>query len=703
MRSRWSDAEARKLVDRYGAAHGEDLAVRVYSSRLIGSHRDLVLHGGGNTSVKRRTRDLLGEDLDVVHVKGTGQDLAMIEPRGLPALELQPLLRLRQVERLNDLDLVNQLRIRLLDADAPTPSIETLLHAFLPHRFVDHTHADAFLVLGNQPDGEDLLREALGDRVVILPWIMPGFPLAKAVASAFEQNEGCEAIALLGHGIFTFGDDARGTYEQMVSVVDRVETFIAGRIGRKNTMTSAVDGIDRAAIQRRAGDAMPVLRGALALHTDGRYGGVFRRAVGEWRGADELVAFSRHPQCKALLDQGPLTPDHLIRTKGRYLFLEPEQALDPAACREAVQEYVLDYVAYFERHKGRMAEPPLMVAPIPRVVVVRGAGVFAFGGDKDAAVVAADIAEHTLAAKSVGQALGRFQSLPEADLFDMEYWSLQQAKLGGKAEPLLAGQIALVTGAAGAIGWGICDALLGAGAHVFATDSDALRLERLREKLLSVHDDARVRSAAMDVTDPDHVAAAFRECCLAFGGLDILVPNAGIAHVSKIADMDAHKFARVVEVNLQGTLNVLTQAARIFEHQQTGGSVVIQASKNVFDPGAGFGAYSASKAGVHQLGRIAALELAELGVRVNMINADAVFGDEDMPSGLWEQVGPDRMKARNLDPQGLRDFYRQRSLLKVSVLPAHVGEAVVFFAAGRTPTTGATLPVDGGIPGAFPR
>jgi NAD(P)-dependent dehydrogenase (short-subunit alcohol dehydrogenase family) len=336
------------------------------------------------------------------------------------------------------------------------------------------------------------------------------------------------------------------------------------------------------------------------------------------------------------------------------------------------------------------------------VVLVEGAGLFAFGTTKKDAVIAADIAEHTVRAKALAHACGGYEELGQPALFEMEYWSLEQAKLG-KAAPLpLAGQVALVTGAGGAIGVGIAARIVAAGGNVVLADLDAARLGRALARLRR---NAPLASASvvMDVTREESVRAGFAEACRLFGGVDIVVPNAGIAAVAGVDELTLEEWRRVQGVNLDGTFLVVREGARLLKRQGTGGSIVISASKNVFDPGARFGAYSASKAAAHQLGKVAALELAEHGIRVNMINADAVFGDEEFPSGLWEQVGPDRMRARGLDPAGLRAYYRDRNLLKLEVRAEHVGNAVVFFASCATPTTGATLPVDGGISGAFPR
>jgi len=703
VQNRWDEGEAAEVVAWCKDACQRDLALRVYTSRLIGQDPDLVLHGGGNCSVKTTVRDLLGDEVRVLRVKGSGWDMAEIEPAGLPAVRLAPLVRLRALDGLTDEQMVNQLRTQLLDASAPTPSVETLLHAFLPHTYVDHTHADAILILANQPDGEAVLREALGEDVVVLPWIMPGFPLAKAVAAAYEAHPDCHGIALGKHGLFTFGDDARTSYEQMIALVDRAERFVASRLAAPAALLCPQNGLpDEATAAGLCATVLPVVRGAVAIR-DGASGSVTQRLVAEWRGAEDLRAFSAHPACRDVLAQGPLTPDHVIRTKGRYLVLGRDEAADPERCKQAVAAYAGSYTEYFEANRGRFPAGLTMLDPMPRVAIVEGLGLIGLGADKRAAVVAADIAEHTLRAVASASALERYVALTPAELFDMEYWSLEQAKIGKRKPSLLGGQVALITGAAGACGVGVARALLGEGAEVVLTDVNRSELERVRGKLAAEHGAAHVVAVSADVCDVEQVRAAFDTACRSFGGIDIVVPNAGIAVVQEIEHTDPAAFRKVIDVNLLGTLTVLKEAVRVFRAQGTGGSVVIQASKNVFAPGAGFGAYSASKAGAHQLGKIAAMEFAPLGVTVNMVNADAVFGDDDVPSGLWREVGPGRMKARGLDPEGLRAYYRNRSLLKREVRPEHIGRAVVFFASGATPTTGATLPVDAGIPGAFPR
>jgi rhamnose utilization protein RhaD (predicted bifunctional aldolase and dehydrogenase)/NAD(P)-dependent dehydrogenase (short-subunit alcohol dehydrogenase family) len=695
MENRYDEKDAQSFVEKYPKAPPE-LALRVYTSRLLGRESDLVLHGGGNTSVKAVVNNVLGEKLEVLFIKGSGWDLAAIEPPGLPALDLAYLRKLRRLEALSDEEMVNQFRTHLLDAASPNPSIETLVHAFLPAKFIDHTHADAVVTLTHQQGAEKLLHEAMGPNIGILPFIMPGFPLAKAMAELNEQQPHLECIVLMHHGLFTFGEDARTAYDRMIDYVSRAEAFLA----RANNPA----GRNVAALAPAPEVVLPLLRGALSLPDE--EGGSKHFAL-ELRQSEELLAALARPDARKLFESGVLTPDHVIRTKNQPLFLALEEKKDEEEIgrkiREAVAAYENAYNAYFHRQAAARPGGLIKLDSRPRVVLIPGLGLVAAGTSPKAAAIAADIAEHTLRAKRSGVVLGPYVDLAEEHIFDMEYWSLEQAKLGKDARPPLQGQVALVTGGGGAIGAGIGRQLLAAGARVILSDINEERLQQVSNQLAARFGARMVLPLVMDVADAGSVREGLAEIVRKTGGLDILVPNAGIALVATLAELEETALRKVLEVNFLGVFQVVKAAIPIFQRQNTGGQVIINSSKNVFDPGAAFGAYSASKAAAHQLGKIAALELAPLGVRVNMINADAVFEDGDIPSGLWEVVGPDRMRARNLDPAGLREYYRQRNLLQTRVTADHVGRAVVFFASGQTPTTGATLPVDGGIPAAFPR
>jgi rhamnulose-1-phosphate aldolase/alcohol dehydrogenase len=706
MKSRWSDTEAREFCDRYAPAWGEPLALRVYTSRLIGADPDLVMHGGGNTSVKIQRETLLGDRVEALCVKGSGWDLDSIEPPGLPALDLGYLRRLRKLESLSDEEMVNQLRTHLFDASAPNPSVETLLHAFLPHTFIDHTHADAILALTNQPDGAELIRQALGASVVIVPYVMPGFRLAKLAAEMYEGMPDAHGMVLLKHGLFTFAADARTSYERTIEYVDGAESFLRSRARAR----PATRGAARTRSAQDAGTLMarfgPVLRGLLAA-APASGGQPARRVILEHRATPELLELIAAPDCASLAERGPLTPDHVIRTKPKPLYIEEPRFDDAEAFRSqagaAIEAYRAAYDSYFAEQVRAKRTARKKLDPDPRVLLIPGLGIVCAGKTRKDAAIAADISEHTLRIKSAAESIGRYEPLDDSELFEMEYWSLEQAKLGREAEKPLARQVALVTGAAGAIGVATCVELAKAGAHVVLTDVDAEALERAHVKVAQIAGTSACTAVKMDVTREESVDAAFDQACRTFGGVDVVVANAGIAHVSALADADAGQFRKVLDVNLVGYFLTLRAAARVMRAQHTGGNIVVNASKNVFAPGADFGAYSASKAAGHQLGKVAAIELAPIGVRVNMINADAVFAEGDTPSGLWREIGPDRAKSRGLPPEKLQEYYRERNLLHAEITGADVGRAVVFFASNQTPTTGATLPVDGGIVAAFPR
>lgn len=657
------------------------LVERVRTSRLLGADPSLVLHGGGNTSAKSSVEDLLGRALEVIYVKGSGWDLGSIEAPGLPALDLQRLRELRSLEAMTDEEMVREVRRCLLDPQAPNPSVETLLHAFLPHRFIDHSHADAILALSNRVDGEALCQEVYGDRVAYLPFIMPGFPLAKAVAEVVEAQPDVEGVLLHQHGLFTFAESGEESLRRHLDLVALAEARYAGE---KNAALAA-----QAEPTLKAQAFLPSLRGFLQ-----ELSGNDAPFVLETRAQPWILAALAGADAEAQLVTPPLTPDHALRTKNLPCWIG---SVETEAMRQTLEAYAEEYRGYFARCTAARGER-IMLDPMPRVLLVPGYGLIGVGAHAKAASIAADLAEHTILTKTAGVCLGTYRGLDELDLFDMEYWSLEQAKLGKKKAAELEGQVAVITGGAGAIGEGIARVLLDAGAAVALLDRDVEAAREAAKRL-----GGAVMSVACDVTSEDSMQEAMDAVCARFGGVDILIPNAGVAHVAPLQDLEAADWERVVAVNQTGVLNTLKVGSGILRAQGRGGSVVLVSSKNVFAPGASFGAYSASKAGAHQLARVAALEFADDGIHVNMVNPDAVFRHGDNPSGLWATVGPDRAKSRGLDEAELEGFYQTRNLLKAQVTAADVGQAVLFFAARRTPTTGASLPVDGGVANAFPR
>jgi rhamnulose-1-phosphate aldolase/alcohol dehydrogenase len=703
MENRWSEQTAAEFAARYGAEWGEDLALRTYASRLLGSEPALILHGGGNTSLKGFRADVFGERSEALFIKASGHDLAEIEPEGHVAVRLAHLRRLRALTELSDAAMVNELRTHLFDHRAPTPSIETPVHAFLPGRFVDHTHADAVLALTNQADGEQRVREALGDEVVVLPYAMAGFSLAKQVAEASEAHPGARAMVWMRHGIVTWADSARESYDLMIRLVSQAEAYLA-RCAERPLRPAVPTPIEAA--EARLARVAPVVRGLLARPT-GDPDRPFQRVVLRPLVSREVLDFVDSERGRELALSPPLTADHLIRTKALPLWVDRPDYADEEALRaqleQALRRYAEEYRAYLSRHASRLAPGVEPFDPGPRVLLLPGLGALCAGSGAHAARIARDITAQTLAAKARIAAMGSsYRGLEEAQLFDMEYRTLQLAKLESGTAPPLAGQLVLVTGAAGAIGAGICARLLDAGAHVAATDLAGPQLQGLVAELSGSFGD-RVIGVPLDVTDPESVGAGFDAVSRTWGGVDAVVVGAGVAHVSSLEEMDLEHFRRLQRVNTEGTLLLLREAARHLDRQGTGGDIVLISTKNVFAPGARFGAYSATKAAAHQLARIASLELAGRDVRVNTVAPDAVFSHGERRSGLWAEVGPDRMKARGLDAEGLEEYYRNRNLLKLRIGADHVANAVLFFLTRQTPTTGATLPVDGGLPDATPR
>ena len=702
MESRWQDKEASEFVVTLGNQWGEDLAVRTYSSRMIGAEKELVLHGGGNTSVKGSFTNVLGEEIPVLFIKSSGSDLVTIEPKGHPALDLDYLRELRKLSDLSDEIMVNELLTHRFDARAATPSIETLLHAFLPHKFVDHTHADAILALTNRREGDKAVRSALGSDVIVLEYVKPGFALAKAVAEAFEASPASKGMVLMKHGLLTWGSTARESYERTIELVTRAEQFLA-RKGVSPIPTGTTS--DPVEAKKRYMKIAPILRGLMAIPT-GDADRPYQRFIFRPHISAEVLDLLDSDRGREIALTSPLTTDHLIRTKTLPLWTSAPQYDDEKKLRDQLSAALTDYAGryddYFERHSHRMKTPFDRFDSMPRTILMPGVGAICAGRDVVEAGIVRDIVVQTLAVKVKIAATGSYEGLGEAHLFDMEYSPLQRAKLRTGDEAPLQRSVALITGAAGAIGSGICRALLEQGCHVAATDLAGDSLSSLVSELATIFGE-RVIGIPLDVTDANSVARGFDRVIGEWGGVDLVVVNAGIAHVSSLADMDPDVFRRLEQVNVEGTLHILSAVSRHFKGQGTGGDIILISTKNVFAPGAKFGAYSATKAAAHQLVRIASLELAEIGVRVNMVSPDAVFGEGGRKSGLWAEVGPDRMRARGLDEKGLEEYYRQRNLLKAKVTAQHVGRAVLFFATRQTPTTGATIPVDGGLPEATPR
>jgi rhamnose utilization protein RhaD (predicted bifunctional aldolase and dehydrogenase)/NAD(P)-dependent dehydrogenase (short-subunit alcohol dehydrogenase family) len=678
MRSLWSNRDAAALAAHYSSA-GRDLALRVYTSRLLGDP-SLVLHGGGNTSVKTTVSDLFGDEAEVLCIKGSGWDLATIEPAGLPAVRLSPLRRLRSCDELSDIDMMRILRASLIEPGAPNPSVETLLHAFLPHKYVDHTHATAVLSLTDQPDGAERCADLYRGRLGVVPYVRPGLPLAKAAAEIFEQDAAAEGLVLVKHGIFTFGDTAEEAYERMIAAVTLAEERL--QQGRRNVFASAALPARIAALRAVA----PILRGACAL-PDPAIPGAFRRFVLDFRGGASALNFVNGAEIERYGRAGVATPDHTIRTKNQPLIVAAPEAgkLDDFAVssRVAVKRFGAEYHAYFARHD---AGDKRELDPAPRVILVPGLGLFGLGGSAKDAGIAADIALSWIETVTDAEAVGRFESLPEAELFEMEYWSLEQAKLGNAGEKPLAGQVAVVTGGAGTIGLATARALRGEGAEIALFDRAVAHPADAAEEFGGI-------GVACDVTDAAAVAAAFDNVVARFGGVDIVVSNAGAAWQGRIGEVSDTVLRESFELNFFAHQTVAQRAVGIMLAQQTGGCLLFNVSRQAVSPGPDFGPYGMPKAAALALMRQYALEYGGHGIRSNAVNADGIRGGL-----LTEEMITTRAAAYKMTAEQ----YMGRNLLRREVTADDVARAFADLALARS-TTGSFVTVDGGNIAAAPR
>jgi rhamnose utilization protein RhaD (predicted bifunctional aldolase and dehydrogenase)/NAD(P)-dependent dehydrogenase (short-subunit alcohol dehydrogenase family) len=652
MQNLWNDAEAAQYLG--------ELGQRVYSSRLLGRDKSLVLHGGGNTSVKIRENNILGEAEDILYVKGSGWDLEFIEAGGFAPVRMPHLLRLAQLPSLSDPQMVNELRTHMTNAGAPTPSVEAILHAILPFKYVDHTHADAVVTLCNTPSGAQRIRDVYGDRVVIIPYIMPGFDLARLCADIFprECTANTQGMVLMNHGIFSFGATAQQSYTRMIELVDLAVCELKAR----KAWVVSWPPLETVA---------PSLRVDLA---------VLRREIAQTIGAPiilhnvrdaQTLGFARRDDVGVIAQQGPATPDHVIRTKRVPLL------------GRNVAAYAESYKTYFSAQAG--ADAKTMLDPAPRVILDPEFGLCTVGHSVQDAFIVRDIYQHSIDTVVRATQLERYQALPAQDYFDVEYWDLEQAKLRKAGmPPLFTGEVVLITGAASGIGKACVESFLARGAAVVGLDITA--------SIADVSKKSAYLGLVCDVTDSAALEQALECAVQQFGGLDMLVLNAGVfpggCAIAELADAE---WTRVLQVNLDANLSLLRLAYPLLKLAPRNGRVAVIGSKNVTAPGPGAAAYSASKAALTQLLRVAALEWAGDGIRLNALHPDAVFD-----TGIWTD---DVLAARAAHYGMSIDQYKRRNLLKTEITSHDVAELAAELCGPLfAKTTGAQIPIDGGDP-----
>lgn len=650
MQSLWNDTEA--------ATFGTDLlGQRVYTSRLLGRNPALVLHGGGNTSVKVTEKDFFGDDVELCYVKGSGWDLATIERAGFSPVKMDALLKMSRLPAMTDEDMVLQQRAAMTNPNAPAASIEAILHAILPFRFVDHSHANAISALTCSAEGESRVKELYGNRVIIVPYVMPGFILAKTVAEIIAgrdlKKEGIQGMVLLKHGLFTFDDDARKSYELHIEMVTMAEEYLAKKAPAPASAETSEDLMAlaklRQAVSKRRGFAQ----------------------IARLNASAEAVGYANLPNVAEFGTRGPLTPDHSIRTKRAPAYIGED--LDAS-----VQQYADDYAAYFTRH----AQGQTMLDPAPRFAIWPGKGVVSFGDTLKDAKIVADIAESTATTVQLGQAAGGWEPLPEKDIFEIEYWPLEQAKLRkGPARKVHQGKVALVTGCAAGIGFAIAESLAEQGAQVVGLDIDK-DIPDIMKKIGAV-------GIVVNLTEDKPVQDAIDFTVREYGGIDIVVSNAGIFPkndpLDSMAQMD---WDRTISINLTSHQKLMNKVIP-YVKQGVDASIIFVGSRNFKAPGPGASAYSCSKAALTQLCRVAALELAPHKVRVNIVHPDAVFDTK-----LWT---PEAL-LKSASRYGMTvEEYKTKNLMKVEIKSKDIGNMVSAMASPLfAKVTGAQIPVDGG-------
>lgn len=653
MNSLWSESDA--------AGCGDELALRVYSSRLLGRDKTLVLHGGGNSSVKLFQKNVFGEETGILYVKGSGWDLETIDTAGFTPVQLSHLQRLAKLPALSDPEMINQLVTHQTYAAAPTPSVEAILHAILPYRYVDHTHADAIIAITNARHGKERIREIYGEDVVIIPYVMPGFDLAKLCAERFaaEANTRTLGMVLMNHGIFSFGQSAKESYDRMIELVGRAEDYLK----RQNAWE--IKGATREAANE---PTIALSLANLRLHISKAAG--FSVIVARHADAKAL-SFARRSDIAVISQQGPATPDHVIRTKRL-----------PMLGRDVVA-YGQAYRQYYETHEPQAEERKTMLDPAPRVVLDSELGLCTIGKNAQEAGIVADIYDHTIDIILRATALGGYHALPAKDIFDVEYWDLEQAKLGkGGQPPQFSGEVALVTGAASGIGKACAESLLTRGAAVVGLDLNA--------SIAAMKKAANFMGVECDLTSEAQFKQALKLAVENFGGLDMLVLNAGIFPGGcRIDALSTEEWRKVMRINLDANLMVMRECYPFLKLAPRGGRVVVIGSKNVPAPGPGAAAYSASKAALNQLARVAALEWGRDNIRINSLHPNAVFD-----TGLWtEEVLATRAKHYGFTV----DQYKKNNVLKTEITSHDVAELAAELCGPLfAKTTGAQIPVDGG-------
>lgn len=680
----WDDSQAAGL---------DALDLLVYRSHLLGADRAVCNIYGGNTGSKAIEKDFRGQPVRTLWVKGSGSDLATMGRKDFAGLRMDDIEPLLEREAMTDEEMTAYLTQCLISPNMPRQSIETLLHGFIPAAHTDHTHPDAVISLACSTEGKKWMREIYGDRAAWVDYIRPGFTLSKQIGLAVRNNPNIECVVMGKHGLVTWGDEPKATYAHTIAIIQEAEDFIAGRARSKrvfgNVLTSQFDAAGR----REIADAiMPTLRGAAGIP----------RSILHFDDSPDVLGFVNSEQARQLASVGAACPDHLVHTKRVPMFVEWEgsslQSL-LSSLPEEMADYVENYKKYFEENK---TDGDKMFHPAPRVVLIPQVGMITTGKDAQLAQVSADLYHRALSVMGGSNALDEFNSLTPAESYGVEYWPLELYKLSMRPpDRELAGRVAFITGAASGIGRAAAYRLAQEGAHVVIADLNLEGAQTVAAEITKRFGFKRGLAVQCNVTDEEQVANAFREVVHAYGGVDIVVNNAGLASSYAVTDTTLAEWNKLFDVLAKGYFLVSREAFKIWQQQRLGGSLIFVASKNGLIASKNASAYNAAKAAEIHLARSLAEEGGGMGVRVNIVNPDAVLQGSSIWDAGWRDA---RAKGMGIEPDQLEEAYRQRTTLKVNVYPEDIAEAILFFASDRSSkTTGGMLNVDGGLAAAYVR
>jgi rhamnulose-1-phosphate aldolase/alcohol dehydrogenase len=686
MKNLWSHAKSKGM---------NELELLIYRSNILGEDPSVTNWAGGNTSAKIWEQDYRGRPVHVLRVKGSGTDLRTITRAGFPGLNLEPVLELRSRKQMSDEEMVEYLAHTLVDLNAKRPSIDTLIHAFIDHTHIDHMHPDAIIALCTSKDGPALMKKIYGDTAAWLPWLRPGFELARQCGEVINHHPHLKAVLLGKHGLITWGATAKESYESTINVIADAQDFLKRRLkGRKAFGGPKIKSVD--AVRRRefVQEHLPVIRGAVSTK---------KKVIVSFDDSQDVLEFVNSRKVRELAGKGAACPDHLVSTKLYPLVVEgwdPRKADQfSSAFRTQLDRYVSRYTRYFEQNKS---PHDVMYDPYPRIILIPGVGMVATGKDKAQADIARDIYHRTIAVIRGASTVSTYVSMTPAEAYSVEYWPLEIYKLSlAPPEKSLSRRVALITGAASGIGREIALRFAAEGAHVVVTDLNAKGAREVAEDIEHRYGKKRAFPVTMNVTRETDVQHAFAEAVARYGGVDIVISNAGISSANPVEDTTVEQWERQMDILGKGYFLVGREGFRILKQQGIGGSVIFVASKNALASGKNATAYSSAKAAELHLARCLAEEGGQLKIRVNTVCPDAVLQGSSIWSGSWRK---ERAQAYGIRPDQLEEFYRKRTLLGESILPSDIAEAALFFASDRAAkTTGGVLTVDGGVSAAFVR